>query len=235
MEHAGHRQRMFEKLKRGEIFLEQEHLEVLLFPLLPRRNTNDLAHRLLATFGTIYGVFAAPIDELIAVDGVGENIAMHIRCMGMLLEKRFNALTGLYEGCFDSKNFAPYVRERYELETVEVLDVYFLGKKGEILEVHRYTDESENRVKLDVVDFSKSLLKRMPEGVVLVHTHPKSVAKPSAEDDETTKRCQVLCNMHGVLLCDHFIYAPEGIFSYQLAGRMPKASEYYTMKESEEN
>ncbi len=233
MEHAGHRQRMFQKVKRGERLLEQEHLEMLLFPLLPRRNTNDLAHKLLAEFGTLYGVFAASIESLIQVDGIGENMAVQIRCIGMMLEDFAFRHTRAYEGVFDPKGFLSYVRSRYFQENAEVLDVYFLDKDRRILETHRYTDENKFKVKLDVVDFSKKLLKKAPEGVVLVHTHPKSSAVPSLEDDETTERCQVLCNMHGSILCDHFIYAPDGIFSYQLAGRMPTLSGYYGEKDFE--
>ena len=51
VEHEGHRQRIREKLEAGTL-LDHELLEILLFPSLPRRNTNDIAHRLLQTFGS---------------------------------------------------------------------------------------------------------------------------------------------------------------------------------------
>ena len=69
-EHDGHRHRIIEKLDTG-VLCEHELLEILLFNALPRRNTNDLAHRLLTAFGSIRGVFSASVEQLKLVDGVG--------------------------------------------------------------------------------------------------------------------------------------------------------------------
>ena len=49
--HDGHRMRMYQKMGTAN-FSEHEWLEVLLYPMLPRRDTNALAHRLLLRFGT---------------------------------------------------------------------------------------------------------------------------------------------------------------------------------------
>ncbi len=46
--HYGHRQRIYEKFQRGERLYDHELLEMLLFNAIPQKNTNDLAHRLLA-------------------------------------------------------------------------------------------------------------------------------------------------------------------------------------------
>ena len=74
VEHAGHRRRMIEKLKTDSL-LEHELLEVLLFNALPRRNTNDLAHKLLGEFGSVKEILSAPIEQLTKVEGVGESVA----------------------------------------------------------------------------------------------------------------------------------------------------------------
>ena len=50
--HDGHRQRMYEKAEKG-VLAEHEWLEVLLFNAIPRRNTNDIAHALIAQFGSV--------------------------------------------------------------------------------------------------------------------------------------------------------------------------------------
>ena len=63
--HAGHRERMIEKfLNNPQSFSDHELLEVLLFYAIPRRNTNDIAHRLLRTFGSIEKVFSADRQTL---------------------------------------------------------------------------------------------------------------------------------------------------------------------------
>ena len=74
--HDGHRQRMYEKMKQNAL-AEHEWLEVLLYGMQPRRNTNEVAHRLLRRFGTVEDVLEASLEELQTVDGVGIKIASH--------------------------------------------------------------------------------------------------------------------------------------------------------------
>ena len=69
-EHAGHRKRMITRLAEGTL-CDHEYLEMLLFYAIPRRNTNDIAHRLLARFGDLNGVLNAPMKALQEIDGVG--------------------------------------------------------------------------------------------------------------------------------------------------------------------
>ena len=72
--HDGHRRRKREQfLQHGlDSFAEHEVLELLLFYAISRRDTNETAHRLINTFGSLGGVFGASVEELQRVEGVGE-------------------------------------------------------------------------------------------------------------------------------------------------------------------
>lgn len=228
-EHAGHRKRIIQKLESGTL-LDHELLEIMLFSVLPRRNTNDLAHRLLNQFGSIHEVYAASMEELMKVPGIGESIAAHIRCTGIVYRKHFLEQKDRFTGKFESRNFASYVKEHYEGVNCEVIDVYMLGRKGEIIKRHRFTDRNEISAELYIADLSKLLAKELPSGIVLVHNHPFGEDVGSDADDQMTLQCQFVCSMHGVLLCDHLIYSPQGVYSYYLAGRLQKISEQYSMQ-----
>ena len=84
--HEGHRARMRTKLmESGErVFADHELLEVLLYYAIPRRDTNELAHRLLEQFGSLQGVLSASAQELACVKGVGEYAAAHIKIVTIL-------------------------------------------------------------------------------------------------------------------------------------------------------
>lgn len=75
--HLGHRERL--RLKAAEIgfeFLEEhEQLEMILFSAEKVKNTNEIAHELLDTFGSLGNVLRASKEELMTVWGVGPAMA----------------------------------------------------------------------------------------------------------------------------------------------------------------
>ena len=78
--HAEHRARMREKyLQMRDAMPDHEILELLLFNVIPRRNTNPIAHALLNRFGSLDEVFRASIPQLTSVEGVGEKTAMFLK------------------------------------------------------------------------------------------------------------------------------------------------------------
>ena len=72
-DHSGHRARLRrEFLTRPESFPDHKVLELLLFYVQPRKDTNPLAHELMERFGSLQGVLDAPPEALEQVKGVGE-------------------------------------------------------------------------------------------------------------------------------------------------------------------
>ena len=64
--HSGHRQRLKDRFMQDGLsgFNEINALELLLFYCVPRRDTNDLAHRLLDHFGSFDKVIDATPEQL---------------------------------------------------------------------------------------------------------------------------------------------------------------------------
>ena len=84
--HDGHRQRKRQQfLSHGpESMADHELLELALFYAIPRRDTNETAHRLLDQFGSLDRVLSAPEQELEKVEGVGQGAAVLLRLMGSI-------------------------------------------------------------------------------------------------------------------------------------------------------
>ena len=86
MLHEGHRERLKNRfLVSPSSFEEHELLELLLFYAIPRKNTNEVAHRLLQRFGSLKGVIDAGIPALKSIEGMGESSAIMFRAIAETL------------------------------------------------------------------------------------------------------------------------------------------------------
>ncbi len=231
-EHGGHRHRIIQKLDK-EVLCPHEYLEVLLFSAIPRRNTNDIAHRLLAEFGSVENVLSAPVTRLQKVEGVGESVAGFLRTVGAILDKYYATQLCRYPKEFHYDSFTAFLKTEYENIANEVLDIYVIGETGRITGRRRYDSSSSGSVSIHVKWLNSFFYENDPTGVVLVHTHPQGEAKPSDADDSTTAQIQTFCEQYGVVFCDHFIYSPKGVYSYALNGKMKRVYEGYKQDKRE--
>ena len=224
-EHKGHRERL-----RGKVLLdaccEHEYLEMFLCYAIPRRNTNDIAHRLLSKFGSLPKVLSAPIEELQSVEGVGDSAAVLLKCMGKFCED----YTGLFQtanalpDAYERDKFLSFINQTYVHFDKEVLDVYLMDSNSKIFRRERFTSQRETKVWIEAEAFASLLVKARPSGVILVHNHPSGEPEPSALDDQTTRQCAEICDMQNVVFCNHFIYAGRGIYDYYGSGKLKKAN-----------
>ena len=227
--HEGHRQRMLERLESAEGSLqEHELLEILLFNAIPRKNTNELAHRLLSTFGSLRAVLGAEMAELKAVPGVGESTAAYLRIIGI-----FYARAQLKEpelpSAFSFAAFRPFLIERFEGAREEYVELYSLDGKDCVKNVRRFSSEKSFQASVDPKEISRFLAEATRAALVAVHNHITGPATPSREDDDFTAQLEILCSMHNVSLRDHIICSPEGVYSYFLSGKLNELSARYSI------
>lgn len=229
-EHDGHRKRLIEKLNANNL-ADHEMLEVLLFNALPRRNTNDLAHRLLAEFSSIRGVFDASMEQLKKVKGVGDSVAAYLFVIGQFYKREYKPVELSYPEKFEREEFYSFVKRKYVNERKETLNFYFLDTDSKIIGHKQEISDSSFQAELPPEELINLLSKYMPAGLVVLHNHPLGEARPSETDDKMTRQIQLICSMHNVMLCDHIIYASEGIYSYYLDGKLKEISRKYSLSE----
>lgn len=229
--HEGHRKRMYEKLKNGDGLYDHEILEILLFNAIPRKNTNPVAHELIKTFGSLSGVFAAEPERLMTVDGVGESVALYIKCVGETA-KRINLFTVGIALLKNYKDFRNFVAMRMRGRIEEVLELYCLEKNGRVKRIFSFTDNDIAKVEVDIEKLSAAIATEKPHGIFIAHNHLSGNPNPSLNDDRFTIELQVMCSMNNVNLYDHCIYASDAdIYSYFENGRIDEIKKNYSFKE----
>ena len=219
--HDGHRQRLMNKILK-DACCEHEFLEMFLCYAIPRRNTNDLAHRLLSTFGDIPSLLKATPEELLNVEGVGKSTVALISCMSKFCQEYAATLAeqGEFPKTYQAESFSQFVNDYYIRVAYEVFDVYYVNKGGKIFRRQRFTSQSGGKVCVDVDEMSLLITRLKPSGIVIVHNHPFGKCEPSESDDEATKSFQCICAMQNVLLCNHYISAANGVYDYYASGKL---------------
>ena len=76
-------------------------------------------------------------------------------------------------------------------------------------------------VEFDLRTIVTRAIKTQCSNIVLVHSHPKGVLLPSANDVASTRRIANALNDIGITLMDHIIVNEEGTYSMRSADMMP--------------
>ncbi len=218
--HEGHRGRMRERFRKEglEGFAPHEVIELLLFYGRARGDVNPLAHTLLDTFGSLKGVLEASPEQLMAVKGVGEEIATLLSLM-LPMFRRYSAclceekkyirnVTDAAEYC--KALLSGWRSERFYVISIS-LDNQLLGHRlvaeGTLLEAPAYP-----RIMMEAV------LNHNAHSVVFCHNHPSGICLPSPEDIVTTRRMMTLLAEIDVVLLDHIIVAGDQTYSMSSHG-----------------
>lgn len=225
--HSGHRGRMLEKLRTQEL-TEYEYMEILLFNVLPRRNTNDIARRILSHFGSVEGVFNASMDDLCEVEGVGESLAAYLRCIGEFYARYSQSGNKEFEGLYTFERFSAFMSKHYVHKQTETLEIYFLDENGYIQHKEKYAGDVDS-VYFTPEQLAVLVARYQSAGVVFIHNHPGNSIEPSALDIEMTKKCQFICSSNNVILCDHLICSGSGVFSFYKSGLLRDISKEFSI------
>ena len=221
--HDGHREKMRRRfLETGlDSFAEHEALELLLFYAIPRRDTNALAHRLLDHFGTLDAVLSAPVEELMRMDGIGENAAVLLKLAPRVVQKA--RLSANKEIIINSTEKAgEFLLERFRGEKNEAIYQLCLDRKGKLLTCRRLNEGGADSSELNIRRLVENALLVSASAVILSHNHPSGIALPSSEDYATTARVQTALEMVGVVLVDHIIVADDDFVSMADSGMLKR-------------
>ena len=208
--HEGHRSRMRQRyLERGmDDFLDHEILEMILYNCYRRRNTNDIAHKLLDAFGSISAVFDAPIDRLIET-GISESVAVTLKMYPdicrVYYDNRNNCRTKVIEFSDMSDYFIPKFIGRSE----EVVYLLLTDKKRKELfsgVIATGTNCASDVPLRKIIDFA---LRYGAVNAVIAHNHPSGIALPSKEDLAATRLVFKTLASVGVRLIDHIIVGAD--------------------------
>lgn len=217
--HSGHRERLRTRYAKtgGDDFLDYQYLELLLTYAIPRRDTNELAHKLLQKFGSLENVFQADTHVLMSVEGIGASTALFLHMQSDLLKRiRLNRLRDtrgqiLLNTPYASANYAYVLLCRCAYETVQIVCLNTkrfvthteILQNGTLSEAHVYP---RNIAEIALVHHAHS--------VIIMHNHPSGDPTPSSEDANTTQAVRTALAGIDIQLADHLVVGGAFVFSF---------------------
>lgn len=226
--HEGHRQRLRNKVKKanGDVLEKHELLELILFHVIPVRDTNKLSHRLLKRFGSFESIFNATVKDLCSVDGIGEKTALFLKAQGsMYNELKGESFKSDLE-CIDyignSEITDKIISEKFSKANHEFVLFILADRKKHIISYDITLDGDIENFKIEIKKILKQVAKLQVRYVIIAHNHLTGFSLPTKDDHEITKIINANLSLIGVKLLDHCIFSNDKIFSLAKSGLMPR-------------
>ena len=218
--HKDHRQRVRERyLKEGlDGFSEVQVLELLLFYVIPRQDTNPIAHRLIDRFGSLHQVLEAPVEELEKVEGIGPNAALLLSLITAVARVYAVNRTEKQKILRTIEDCGEYLKSFFIGRRSEMVYLLCLDAKCKVLGCREIGEGSVNSANVPIRRIVETALGLNATSVVLAHNHPSGIALPSGEDVLTTHRVAAALSTVDIVLVDHIVVADDDYVSMVQSG-----------------
>lgn len=213
--HDGHRDRLRKQfLESGlEGFSDINALELLLFYAKPRVDVNPLAHDLLNRFKTLSGVMNASVEELMEVNGVGENSAVMLKLVQEFVRKAAASDLRNSKQITSPSLAAEYLIPRFMFAENELAVLLCLDANKRVIRCEEISRGVVNSVELSTRLIAETALRTKASSVIISHNHPDGAVTPSTDDINTTKTLTKSLNLLGIQLVDHIIVSGDNYSS----------------------
>ena len=209
--HAKHRKRLRERyIKEGiDNFEAHQILELMLFYAIPRKDTNELAHRLLNRFGSLTAVFEAPVKELMQVEGIGNGAAIFLNMISQI--KRKYDLDKLNEKVYlnSTSDAGEYAVKLFCGRLYECFYVINLNSQNKVINAQKICEGTINEVVVYPASVVKSALQNNATKVIIAHNHPGGKLSPSLDDLNVTRVLKDALAVVDIKLAEHIIVADD--------------------------
>jgi DNA repair protein RadC len=184
---------------------ETKIIDLILSVATSDQYPKGLADRLIKKFGSYPGVIAAPIEELMEMEGVGESGAFLFKLIQAAAQRAvkpdFNKSIKLSE----VSDVMAYLQSLMRYETRENVRVIFLNAKNQVIDQRVMFEGTLGHVPIFFRDIVRLALALNAAGLILVHNHTSGDPTPSDLDLSETLKLRDACNLFDIQIHDHLI------------------------------
>ena len=219
--HDKHRERMDRKVcENGLEDLEpHEQLEYILYAVIPRGNTNEIAHNLLDRYKTVAAVLSADPKELQEVDGVGRRCSMFLTTLPSVLRIVDNSLKSEVGMKFDTiEKIVEHATTLFYGKIDEEAYLFCLSPANELRSCKRISKGAQDEMYLHPTQVVRRAIRDNAYSAILVHNHPCGEANPSSVDVTLSRDLARAFDAVEIIFADSVIIAGDKHFSMREKG-----------------
>ena len=227
--HQGHRKRLRDQVQKSGLDGMPEHqvLEYMLSFVIPQKDTNVIAHKLIERFGDLPRVLEASVSSLSEVNGIGEVVAhflSNFRRMYEYYQKEKGKTITTISNTREAKNYLACLL-RYKL--VEELYLVGLDGKNKVVFTQKISSGTSNKNNVSIRLITDLIVQYKVDAVLVAHNHPDGRAVPSPDDDRFTRALLCTLGINGIKLLDHLIITNDSYYSYYSDNVLEKYKKEY--------
>lgn len=220
--HNNHRQRVRARfIREGDLDTFEEHqvLEMLLFYAIPRKDTNELAHKLINEYGNLFTLMNAKPEDIMKRCKVSETTAVLISMIPYVCRKFLSSGLNSENPIIDNFNMAKsYFEAVLAGKRFESFYMICLDLNKRLKKVIKISDGVSNSAPIYIEKLVEDALLHNTSFLIVGHNHPSGTMKPSSADLEVTMKIISACNSINITVLDHIIVCGEDSFSFAKKG-----------------
>jgi DNA repair protein RadC len=215
----GHRSRLRERLLNAGpgALADHEMLEIVLFAL-PRCDTKPIARNLITRFGSFSAAIAAPVQELLATEGLGKAGAASLKAVHAAALRLLQAEIIDQPILNNWDRLIAYLNAELARERVEQFHVLFLDNRNRLLADEAQARGTVNHTPVYPREVVKRALELHATALILVHNHPSGDPTPSREDLAMTQAIKAAASALSIVLHDHIVIGNGRSLSFRQEG-----------------
>ncbi|MFH1446130.1 MAG: DNA repair protein RadC [Chloroflexota bacterium] len=211
----GHRSRLRTRLTKAgrTAFADHELLELLLTYAIPRKDTKQLAKKLIEQFGSFAAVLDQPKERLLQIEGIGPQTSVFLSAIRASLTRYLEQKVENVRTISKPEDVTEFLRVHLGSNQRECLMILCLNDANRLVHHDTVIEGTVNRAPFYPREVIKTALMHNATGMIMVHNHPCGDPTPSENDHRITNMMEKLAKEFNIKFHDHLIVTPRNALS----------------------
>jgi len=197
---------------------DAELLAIFLRVGVTGKSAVDLARELLTRFGSLNGIFAASLDELTEVNGIGTSKYTQLQAIFEMSQRALAEEMQARDVLSSPQQVRDYLCLKLGSLAREVFVVLFLDAQNRVLAQEEMFSGTLTQTSVYPREVVRRALHHNAASLIFAHNHPSGVAEQSRTDELLTTALKQALALVDVRVLDHFIVAGNTTLSFAERG-----------------